>query len=43
MQNNRLPEIVNRSENGPFMKEAAFDLTLARKTAELVKKARHQI
>ena len=38
MQNNRLPEIVNRSENGPFMKEAAFDLALARKTMELVKK-----
>jgi methylamine--corrinoid protein Co-methyltransferase len=30
--------IVNRSENGPFMKEAAFDMALARKTAELVKK-----
>jgi methylamine--corrinoid protein Co-methyltransferase len=38
MQNNRLPEIVNRSENGPFMKESAFDLALARKTMELVKK-----
>jgi len=38
MQNNRLPEIVNRSENGPFMKEAAFDLVLARKTMQLVKK-----
>jgi methylamine---corrinoid protein Co-methyltransferase len=38
MQNNRLPEIVNRSENGPFMKETAFDLALARKTMELVKK-----
>jgi methylamine--corrinoid protein Co-methyltransferase len=38
MQTNRLPEIVNRSENGPFMKEAAFDMALARKTVELVKK-----
>jgi methylamine--corrinoid protein Co-methyltransferase len=38
MQTNRLPEIVNRSENGRFMKEAAFDMALARKTAELVKK-----
>ena len=38
MHNNRLPEIVNRSENGPFIKEAAYDMTLARKTAELVKK-----
>jgi methylamine---corrinoid protein Co-methyltransferase len=37
MHTNRLPEIVNRSENGPFMKEAAYDMALARKTAELVK------
>ncbi len=38
MHNNFLPEIVNRSENGPFIKESAYDMTLARKTAELVKK-----
>jgi methylamine--corrinoid protein Co-methyltransferase len=38
MQTNRLPEMVNRSENGPFMKEADFDMTLARKVAGLVKK-----
>jgi methylamine--corrinoid protein Co-methyltransferase len=38
MQSIRLPEIVNRSENGPFMKEAAFDMALARKTTELVRK-----
>ncbi|NJD58648.1 MAG: hypothetical protein C3F13_08580 [Anaerolineales bacterium] len=38
MHNNYLPEIVNRSENGQFMKEQAFDMALARKTAELVKK-----
>ena len=38
MQTNRLSEIVNRSENGQYIKEAAFDLTLARKVAELVKK-----
>ena len=38
MQSNRSAEIVNRSENGPFMKEADFDMTLARKTAGLVKK-----
>ena len=38
MQTNRLSEIVNRSENGPFIKEAAFDMALARKVAELVKK-----
>ena len=38
MQANRLPQVVSRSENGPFMKEAAFDMALARKTAELVKK-----
>ena len=38
MLNNRLPLIVDRSENGSFMKETAYDLALARKTAELVKK-----
>jgi methylamine--corrinoid protein Co-methyltransferase len=38
MQTNRSSEIVNRSENGPFIKEAAFDMALARKVAELVKK-----
>src|SRR4030067_1073879 len=38
MQTNGLPEIVNRSENGPYMREAAFDLALAHKTAQLVKK-----
>ncbi|OGO30295.1 MAG: hypothetical protein A2136_02575 [Chloroflexi bacterium RBG_16_54_11] len=35
---NSLPELVSRSENGPFMKEATFDLTLARKVVELVRK-----
>ena len=38
MQTNRLSEIVNRSENGPFMKEVAFDMALARKVTDLVKK-----
>jgi methylamine---corrinoid protein Co-methyltransferase len=38
MQNNRLPLIVDRSENGPYIKETAYDLTLARKTVELVRK-----
>jgi methylamine---corrinoid protein Co-methyltransferase len=38
MHSSWLPEIVNRSENGPFMKEAAYDLALARKTAGLVRK-----
>jgi methylamine--corrinoid protein Co-methyltransferase len=38
MHNNRLSLIVTRSENGPFMKETAFDLALARKTVELVRK-----
>ena len=38
MQNNRLPLIVDRSENGPFISESAYDLALVRKTAELVKK-----
>ena len=37
MQNNWLPEIVKRSENGPFMKEAEFEKALARRTAELVR------
>jgi methylamine--corrinoid protein Co-methyltransferase len=37
MQNNRLSLIVDRSENGSFMKESAYDMTLARKTAELVR------
>ncbi|TRZ47964.1 monomethylamine:corrinoid methyltransferase [bacterium] len=38
MLNNRLPLIVERSENGPFIKESAYDLALARKTAELIRK-----
>lgn len=38
MLNNRLPLIVDRSENGSFMKETAYDLALARKTVELVRK-----
>jgi len=38
MQNNRLSLIVDRSENGSFMKESAYDMALARKTAELVRK-----
>ena len=37
MTSNWLPEMVKRSENGPFMKEAAYDMALARKTAELVR------
>lgn len=38
MQNNRLPLIVDRSENGQYIKETAYDLALARKTIELVRK-----
>jgi methylamine--corrinoid protein Co-methyltransferase len=38
MLNNRLPLIVDRSENGSFAKENAYDLELARKTTELVRK-----
>ena len=38
MPTNRLLEIMQRSENGPFMKEAEYDMSLARKTAELVRK-----
>jgi methylamine--corrinoid protein Co-methyltransferase len=38
MQNsNWLPTIVNRSENGPFMKESKYDLTLAKAIMRLVK------
>jgi methylamine---corrinoid protein Co-methyltransferase len=36
MQSNRLPEIVRRSENGPYMKESEFDLTLAKIVMKLV-------
>jgi methylamine---corrinoid protein Co-methyltransferase len=37
MRSNWLPEIVKRSESGPFMKESAFDMALTRKVIELVK------
>ena len=36
MQSNWLPEIVNRSENGPYMKESEYDLTLAKAVMKLV-------
>ncbi len=38
MHNNRLSLIVDRSENGPFIKESAYDMALAHKTTELVRK-----
>jgi len=38
MPSNWLPLIVERSEKGPFVKESAYDLGLARKVAKLVKK-----
>jgi methylamine--corrinoid protein Co-methyltransferase len=38
MRSNWLPEIVDRSEHGPFMKEANFDLMLAKQVAGLVSK-----
>ena len=38
MQSNWLPEIVDRSENGPYMRELDFDLSLAKKIKALVKK-----
>lgn len=38
MYSNWLPEIVKRSESGPFMKESDFDLTLAKKVPELIQK-----
>lgn len=37
MASNLLPEIVKRSMNGPFMKEPEFELTLAKRAAELVR------
>lgn len=36
MQSNWLPEIVRRSENGPYMKESQYDLTLAKTVMKLV-------
>ncbi len=38
MRSNWLPEIVERSENGPFIKESDYDLTLAKMVKALVKK-----
>lgn len=36
MLTNWLPEIVKRSETGPYMKEADFEMALVNRTAELV-------
>jgi methylamine--corrinoid protein Co-methyltransferase len=36
MYSNWLPEIVKRSENGPYMKEADFEMAIARRVPELV-------
>lgn len=36
MQSNWLPEIVKRSETGPYQKESEFEMELAERTAELV-------
>jgi methylamine--corrinoid protein Co-methyltransferase len=38
MLSNRLPFIVERSETGPFMRESDFDMAVARRIAELVKR-----
>ena len=38
MNTNRLPEIVDRSETGPYAKESDFDLMLVRRIPELVAK-----
>lgn len=38
MLSNWLPEIVKRSESGPYQKEADFEMMLADRTAELVRK-----
>jgi methylamine--corrinoid protein Co-methyltransferase len=37
MRTNWLPEIVKRSESGPYLKEKDFEMKLARRTAELVR------
>jgi methylamine--corrinoid protein Co-methyltransferase len=37
MQSNWLPEIVNRSENGPYIRESEFDLNLAKTVMKLVR------
>ena len=37
MRNNWLPEVVQRSETGPYQKEEEFEMQLSRRTAELVK------
>ena len=37
MKSNRLPEIVKRSEEGPYQKESEYDLTLAKTVMKLVK------
>ena len=37
MKSNWLPEIVERSENGPYQKESEYDLTLAKMVMCLVK------
>ena len=36
MNSNWLPEIVKRSESGPFMKEADFDMAIAKRVPELI-------
>jgi methylamine--corrinoid protein Co-methyltransferase len=36
VNSNWLPEIVKRSESGPFMKEADFDMAIARRVPELI-------
>ena len=36
MKSNWLPEIVSRSENGPYMKESEYDLTLAKTVMKLI-------
>lgn len=37
MPTNRLPEIVSRSETGPYLREADYDRALTRRVRELVK------
>jgi methylamine---corrinoid protein Co-methyltransferase len=37
MKSNWLPEVVKRSENGPYIKDSDFDMMLVKHTRELVK------
>ena len=38
MHSNRYTEIIQRSENGPYMKEADFERVVVQRVQELVRK-----